>query len=257
MINRATELPPDLRRRLIAAIRSNQIREPLSSMSLLRVLGDAGVADRAFEWLSDLLANGVNIAGAAYALECIEECERMMADPALVWTGPEVPGVHSRDTRRVFEELFRTAKESLWISTYAIFDGASMFDIIARRLDAEPDLRITILLNLMKAHRAVGDEAIRKFADMFWRKEWPGKDRPRVFYDQRALQQGPERAVLHAKGVVADGSSVFVTSANLTEAAFDRNIELGVLLKNQQLGRSVVRHFERLIESKMLLRLPD
>jgi hypothetical protein len=35
-------------------------------------------------------------------------------------------------------------------------------------------------------------------------------------------------AVLHAKAVVADDEAVLVTSANLTEAALDRNIELGV-----------------------------
>ena len=42
--------------------------------------------------------------------------------------------------------------------------------------------------------------------------------------------------MLHAKAVVADGESVFVTSANLTDAALDRNIELGILLRDRTLA---------------------
>jgi phosphatidylserine/phosphatidylglycerophosphate/cardiolipin synthase-like enzyme len=45
--------------------------------------------------------------------------------------------------------------------------------------------------------------------------------------------------VLHAKAVVADDEAVFVTSANLTEAAFDRNIELGLLVLDRALALSI------------------
>jgi len=49
--------------------------------------------------------------------------------------------------------------------------------------------------------------------------------------------------VLHAKGVVTDDQVVFVTSANLTEAAFDRNFELGLLVRDRALALSVSSHF--------------
>jgi phosphatidylserine/phosphatidylglycerophosphate/cardiolipin synthase-like enzyme len=35
---------------------------------------------------------------------------------------------------------------------------------------------------------------------------------------------------MHAKAAVADSSTAFLTSANLTEAALERNMELGVLI---------------------------
>jgi phosphatidylserine/phosphatidylglycerophosphate/cardiolipin synthase-like enzyme len=44
---------------------------------------------------------------------------------------------------------------------------------------------------------------------------------------------GAACGVLHAKGVVADDEVVFVTSANLTEAALDRNIEVGLLVRDR------------------------
>lgn len=60
--------------------------------------------------------------------------------------------------------------------------------------------------------------------------------------------------MLHAKAVVTDERDVFVTSANLTEAAFDRNYELG--LRVRDLALSVTSHFRTLIELGLLSPLP-
>jgi phosphatidylserine/phosphatidylglycerophosphate/cardiolipin synthase-like enzyme len=62
--------------------------------------------------------------------------------------------------------------------------------------------------------------------------------------------------VLHAKGVVADDEAVFVTSANLTEAALDRNIEIGLLVRDRALAASVSSHFRGLIDRGLLRPLP-
>jgi phosphatidylserine/phosphatidylglycerophosphate/cardiolipin synthase-like enzyme len=67
--------------------------------------------------------------------------------------------------------------------------------------------------------------------------------------------EGPE-GVLHAKAVVADDEVVFVTSANLTEAAFDRNIELGLLARDRTLALSMASHFQVLISRELLRALP-
>jgi phosphatidylserine/phosphatidylglycerophosphate/cardiolipin synthase-like enzyme len=49
---------------------------------------------------------------------------------------------------------------------------------------------------------------------------------------------------------------VFVTSANLTEAALDRNIEMGLLVRDRALALSVSSHFRILIEQGLLKPLP-
>src|SRR5216683_1610942 len=67
--------------------------------------------------------------------------------------------------------------------------------------------------------------------------------------------QGPG-GVLHAKAVVADDEAVFVTSANLTEAALDRNIELGVLIRDRALALTVGGYFQSLIDRDLLKPLP-
>jgi phosphatidylserine/phosphatidylglycerophosphate/cardiolipin synthase-like enzyme len=176
----------------------------------------------------------------------------------LVWSGPEVPGLHARDTRRVYEELLGSAEHSLWASTYAFFDGPRAFEVLARRMDARSELRVTLLLNIQRKRgdTTVADNLVRAFADRFWKSEWPGSSRPNVYYDPRSLElDGPGR-VLHAKAIVADDEAVFVTSANLTEAALDRNIEVGLLVRDRALAASLSSHFRGLIDRGLLHRLP-
>src|SRR5690606_25757394 len=100
------------------------------------------------------------------------------------------------------------------------------------------------------------DQLVRRFAERFWRTDWPGSARPRVFYDPRSLELDGPKGVLHAKAVVADDEAVLVTSANLTEAALDRNIELGLLVRDRALGISLTRHLQLLIDRELLRPLP-
>ena len=91
-----------------------------------------------------------------------------------------------------------------------------------------PSLRVTLLLNIQRkqADTTAADQLVRKFADQFWGIDWPGSSRPSIYYDPRALDLEGPPSVLHAKAVVVDDEVVFMTSANLTEAALDRNIEI-------------------------------
>jgi hypothetical protein len=119
---------------------------------------------------------------------------RSLPRPDLVWSGPEVPGLHARDTRRVYEELFGSAERSVWASTYAFFDGLRAFEVLARRMDARPDLRVILLLNIQRRRgdTTAAEQVVRRFADHFWTKDWPGSCRPRVYYDPRSLEpDGP------------------------------------------------------------------
>lgn len=78
-----------------------------------------------------------------------------------------------------------------------------------------------------------------------------------VYYDARSLALDGRAAVLHAKAVVADGEAVFVTSANLTDSAWDENIELGVLAHDRALATSVAAHFQGLVDGEVLKPLPS
>jgi phosphatidylserine/phosphatidylglycerophosphate/cardiolipin synthase-like enzyme len=55
---------------------------------------------------------------------------------------------------------------------------------------------------------------------------------------------------------VADDEAMYATSANLTAAASNRNVELGLLVRDRALATSVVGHFRRLIGLRYLEALP-
>ena len=224
----------------------------------IRATVGGGCEEPILEVLREWERLGVSpVAGAAW-LQSLRLAVSRTSAPDFVWTGPEVAGLHARDTRRVYEELLGTAERSIWASTYAFFDGQQAFKILASRMDAVPGLEVTLLLNIERRRRdtTAADILVRRFADEFWGREWPGIVRPKVYYDPRSVEmEGPD-GVLHAKAVVAGEESVFVTSANLTAAAWDRNIELGLLVRDRALAVTTVIHFRTLIERDLLRRLP-
>jgi len=53
--------------------------------------------------------------------------------------------------------------------------------------------------------------------------------------------------VVHGKCAVADGITAFITSANLTTAAMERNMEVGVLIRGGSIPNELYRHLEALV----------
>ena len=64
----------------------------------------------------------------------------------------------------------------------------------------------------------------------------------------------PPDAKLHAKAVIVDSDDVLLTSANMTKAAYDKNIELGVLCHGGDIAAQIQRHFDGLIATGVLKR---
>jgi phosphatidylserine/phosphatidylglycerophosphate/cardiolipin synthase-like enzyme len=258
VIDALLDVPPYLRERLASALKSGLISAPYSVASLRAVLAHQEGIDNVLRTLIELDHLGLSGSAAAELIRTLERVQARTSRPDLVWSGPDVPGLHARDTRRVYEELLSSACRSVWASTYAFFDGPKAFEVLARGMDTRPELRVTLLLNIerRRGDTTAADQLVRRFAERFWRSDWPGLARPRVFYDPRALDLEGPGGVLHAKAVVTDNESVFVTSANLTEAALDRNIELGLLVRDRALAASVVTHFAALIDGGMLKPLP-
>ena len=232
---------------------------PCTAAALSSVLGVGQGGDELVSGLGALERSGMTARAAAMWLTTLDTALTRVPRPDLVWTGPEVPGLHARDTRRVYEELLGSAERSIWVSTYAFFDGPRAFKILARRMNDRPSLAVTLLLNIQRKRGDTTsvDQRVVRFAERFWKTDWPGTSVPRVFYDPRALEPDGPAGVLHAKAVVADDEAVFVTSANLTDAAFDQNIELGLLVRDPALAQSVSQHFRVLIDRGLLSPLPS
>ena len=258
MIDALLEIPVHVRGRLASALESGLLAPPGSAMSIRATVG-GGYEEAILHVLREWEHLGVSAAAGAAWLKSLRLAASRTPAPDFVWTGPEVVGLHARDTRRVYEELLGSAYRSIWASTYVFSDGPRAFRTLAERMDAVPELDVTLLLNIerRRGDTTSADSLVRRFADEFWGGEWPGTARPKVYYDPRSVEMGSPAGVLHAKAVVADEESVFITSANLTEAAQDRNIELGLLVRDRALAATTVIHFRTLIERNLLHRLPN
>jgi phosphatidylserine/phosphatidylglycerophosphate/cardiolipin synthase-like enzyme len=119
-----------------------------------------------------------------------------------------------------------------------------------------PALNVQLFLNVP---RNLGDnsqesDVIRRFTDRFARVEWPAdRHLPKLYYDPRSLEiEAAKRACLHAKCIVVDRRCVFVSSANLTEAAQERNIEVGLLIRSTSLAERLSWHFAALVAEGVL-----
>jgi len=258
MLQALLSLSPQLRTQLRAALQSGLVSPPYSLTAVQAATGIQDRTDEVVAALTELEHAGVVGGGVATLLEAFDEAESRYPRPDLVWSGPEVPGLFARDTRRVYEDLLGSAQRSVWASTYAFFDGPKAFEVLSQGMDGVEELEVTLLLNIERkwGNTSTRDELVRRFADRFWGTDWPGERRPSVFYDPRSLEPGRPAGVLHAKAVVKDDDTVFITSANLTEAALDRNIELGLVVRDPALALTVVTHFRGLVERGMLVPLP-
>jgi len=122
-------------------------------------------------------------------------------------------------------------------------------------MDKRPKMRVRLCLDISRhpgdTSRASG--ILERFAARFRDREWPGMRLPEVFYDPRALAlKSDARASLHAKCVVIDGRAALLGSANLTAAAQQRNIEVGLLVRAPALAKALEAHFEGLIRHGFL-----
>ena len=176
----------------------------------------------------------------------------------VVVSGPDATG-NARDTGVVIRQLFAKASKHVVAVGFAVRQGKTVFKMLADRLDSDDSLEATLCIDI---RRQLGDtslerEILQRFATGFVRDEWPGNRLPRVYYDPRSLERTSKTASsMHAKCVVIDGEEVLVTSANFTEAAQERNIELGLLVHSNAIARRIEHHFTTLIRKKARARLP-
>ncbi len=252
-------------RGLAAALEGGRVAPPFHRSQLQGNVPDE-VVEEVLNELRELSADGMAPAHIAYMLRLLAE-ERAAAQAitdrvALVWSGTEVMVGRSRDTAVVVQELFREARESVLIASYALDTGSkaeALFGPLAKRMDAEPDLEVRLFVNVHRKHRDDTADAVllREFADAFRLEIWPGKRLPEVFHDPRSLTtDGKKRACLHAKCIVIDEDRALITSANFTEAAHERNIEAGTVITDTILARALKAQFDTLVDHGALRKIP-
>jgi phosphatidylserine/phosphatidylglycerophosphate/cardiolipin synthase-like enzyme len=182
-----------------------------------------------------------------------------MLTPDLVVSGPEVPGIPTADTHAVVQSLFQEAESEIILAGYAFHNGRVLFERLAEHAKMRPGLKLIFHVDVPRRPNdtSSADAIVMRYAQDFRERHWPWTPFPEVYYDPRALESDSKvRASLHAKIVAVDRRKIFITSANFTEAAQQRNIEMGLLCAVPYLAERVCSYFEGLRNSGHLLRLP-
>jgi phosphatidylserine/phosphatidylglycerophosphate/cardiolipin synthase-like enzyme len=157
----------------------------------------------------------------------------------------------------VVRELFAAAEQSVLVAGYAVYQGQQVFQALADRMRERPALSVRLCLDVRRpdGDASQSQDIVRRFADRFRRSEWPAdRPLPEVYYfPASSAEKSEDRASLHAKCVVVDRRVVFVSSANFTQAAQRKNIEVGLLLRTPWLAERIAGHFESLVAERILL----
>ncbi len=218
-------------------------------------------AARLKQWLKSQTPEAFNQCQVARMLRAVgagRAREQFLA-PDLVVSGPDVPGVPTADTHSVVQSLFQEATSEVILAGYAFYNGQALFERLHEHWTLSPSLKLIFHVDVPRRHgdTSSAEGIIKKYVDEFRAKHWPWHPAPELYFDPRALEaDSKSRASLHAKIVVIDRRKLLLTSANFTEAAQQKNVELGVLCSLPYLAERVCSYFEGLRKTGQLRRLP-
>ncbi len=105
MMEALFNLPEHVRRRLAGALESGSLPSPCTSAAAKSVLGSEDVT-AVITAVEELGRSGVTGPAAGVWIRTVEAAMAQAPSPDLVWSGPEVSGLHARDTRRVCQLVF-------------------------------------------------------------------------------------------------------------------------------------------------------
>lgn len=180
---------------------------------------------------SDELASMLHAASYVYSKAALEQSTE------LVWTGPTTPFVSARRTEQALLEVINDAEHNLFVTSFVAYDVSSI--VHALNAASRRGVSVSMLLELSQDKGgSVAHDGISKMQSLVPSALlYAWKDRTAGFIDGR----------VHAKVAVADQSKCFITSANLTGYAMERNMEAGLLIAGGQIPRILSKHLNALI----------
>lgn len=182
-------------------------------------------------------ALGLALATAAQS----EQAHRQTPQLELVWTGPASRAIPLRRTEQVLLQLIRETTERLLIVSFAVYKIQSIANALAEVVAR----RVQLTLCLETANVSEGKlayDSLKEFTPQVAQNAtillWP--------LDKRDKNDDGKYGSLHAKVAIADGKTMLLSSANLTDYAMNLNMELGVVIRGSTLPAQVEKHFQEL-----------
>lgn len=217
-----------------------------------RLSGDAAQAfnELCFAWSRDASGTppghlALILIGAFHAVLA----ERATKRVELVWSGPSALSSTVRSTEPALVELLNSARSSVYLVTFAAYKVPA----IAAAIHAALTRGVRVVFVLESEESSAGKVSFDPLPYLRGDGNLPIE----VYVWPLAMRERDERGrhgTLHAKFAVADSERLLVSSANLTEHAFELNIELGVLLTGGKAPEEATSHIDALIRLGILHR---
>jgi cardiolipin synthase len=165
----------------------------------------------------------------------------------LVWTGPDANLFPVRRTEQVLLDIINSAQETLFIVSFVLVNIPTVEDAIEKAVKRGVDVCMLLESEDKEASSSFFSTIKRLHTNIPKIKLyiWPRENR-------ESTQGGFAR--VHAKCAVADKRQAFITSANLTSAALDKNIEMGIRIEGGSIPENIFRQLTSMISSKEIVR---
>jgi len=178
------------------------------------------------------------IAGAMVVIDQLVGGKRPFAD--FVWSGPAHGRFPVRRIDQVLYDLIAAAQRRILLVTFAVHRIAHLCAHLSTAVRRGVELTL-IIEREEDSEGQLSVDALRAF------RELP-LERTKILYwpiEKRERNEAGYPGKLHAKCAIVDDTAI-VGSANFTDDAFNRNVELGVVLREPSLVESLVSHFDEL-----------
>lgn len=158
----------------------------------------------------------------------------------IVWTGPANGTFPIRRIDQVLYDLIAAAKKRIFLVTFAAYRIPLLCEALNQAITRGVD--VTLLLESEATSSGqLSFDASNAFKGLPLNQirmlHWPLENRP--------LNNAGKPGKLHVKCAIIDDTAV-ISSANLTDDAFNRNMELGVVIRSTEQAANLIRHFEAL-----------
>ena len=236
----ASELPPDCIRMAAKKLASGTRCD--DAVALWG--GSLAQKKRIRDFSAVAVESGLSAKEIASALvSAAETAERLFAENTvdILWTGPTTTAVPVRRMEQSLCELVDSAREKLLIVSFVAYKTEKVYGAIRAAIGR--GVHVSFLTEASKEHGGSldvdpSDLLKKQFPEAdFYRWENPDSSHP---------------AVVHVKCAIADECKALVTSANLTGAAMENNMELGLMISSHRVASRMATHFSALITEHIL-----
>jgi phosphatidylserine/phosphatidylglycerophosphate/cardiolipin synthase-like enzyme len=243
IIELVSNSPPDKTGQLAAAIR--RVSGAQSTLSFTNWTANPRAKDALTKLITAWRGVGIppaELAAMLTAASAAYHRAKGEQEIELVWTGPSSKLIATRKTEQALLHVIDAAESRLFITSFVAYDVASIMTALRKAVDR--GVEISMLLESSNKHG--GGVSIDAIGQM--RAALPTA---RIYF-WRDKSDSFAGGKVHAKVAVCDESICFISSANLTGHAMEKNMEAGVLIRGGSVPIKLQNHLEALVTIKIL-----